>query len=151
MVHVRDPRQAIHSLEHHFQRYTWQMTKDMKNFYSEMTLSEKHDYMIMEWLPGQIQWISRWANAKERIDVRFTTFEKFMSNRDGFIDTILENYGGDTAYFDKSTIYEFGEGVDTHFRSGQTDEWRGIFAAAQINRMNELIPENFWNLFHWSP
>ena len=92
-----------------------------------------------------------WVKARSSLNIAFTTFEEFVSDRDAFIDRILSLYSGDRRYFDRELALREHAGVDYHRRSGRTDEWREILTPEQIEQINRQIPDQFWQLFGWVP
>ena len=39
--------------------------------------------------------------------------------------------------------------LKTHFRTGSTDEWRKVLNNEQIQKINSLIPEEWFEKFNW--
>jgi hypothetical protein len=149
IVHVRDPRQWIISAAEHGRLYA---NSAMPLFRQETRggLAETIEFMI-DMLPETIEWINGWMRARQRLTVHFTTFEDFVRDRDGFIDRVLSLYGGDTRFFDRANAVQDQPGVDYHRRLGSTDEWKTVLTRQQIDRVNGLIPNQFWSTFGWQP
>jgi hypothetical protein len=91
------------------------------------------------------------VKAREKLTVNFTTFEDFVRDREGFLDRILSYYGGDTRFFDRERAFTEQPGTDYHRRRGLIDEWKDVLTREQIEHVNSLIPNEFWNLFGWEP
>ena len=92
-----------------------------------------------------------WVDARTHLDINFTTFEEFVSNQDRFIERVVSIYGGSTAYFDKAAAITEHGGIDYHRRKGSIDEWRTRLSPGQVDAINALIPDEFWDLFGWEP
>jgi hypothetical protein len=149
IVHVRDPRQWIISTAEHGRLYANLATPSRRQE-TRGGLAKTIEFMI-DVLPETIEWIGGWVKARERLDVQFTTFEDFVRDRDGFVDRILSLYGGDIRFFDRANALQEQPGVDYHRRLGSTDEWKTILTREQIDRVNALIPNEFWSIFGWQP
>ena len=49
------------------------------------------------------------GRCQSPLDISFTTFEEFVSDRERFVERVVSLYGGSTAYFDKAAaITEHG-------------------------------------------
>ncbi len=149
IVHVRDPRQQMVSLMEHYRLYPNQLGVAVKQGEDEDEVAL--DKIIGERLDGQVEWISGWVEARDKINVKFSTFEEFVEDRQGFLDRILGYYGGDTKYFDQASAWTQHARVDYHRRKGSVDEWRTRLSPKQIAKINEAIPNSFWELFGWRP
>jgi tetratricopeptide (TPR) repeat protein len=149
ILHVRDPRQIVVSFAHHLTDYRAQFGS-IKGYSENLdaSLSVRIDFVIREFLPQRVEWLKCWLNARDKLDIRITTYEMFVLERNRFIETILMHYGGDTRYFNRSNA-EGPSGVDGHFRKGITDEWRSAMNKEQIYRMNEIIGERMLTTFGW--
>jgi tetratricopeptide (TPR) repeat protein len=150
IVHVRDPRQWLVSAAERGRLYA---NLSIPSYRQETRggLAQTIEFMMGSLLPEIIEWIKLWIVARQRLTVHFTTFEDFVRDRDGFIDRILSLYAGDTRFFDRANASREQPGVDYHRRLGSTDEWRTVLTREQIDRINGLIPNEFWNMFEWQP
>lgn len=149
IVHVRDPRQLVVSLMEHYRRYPAQLTAGERR---EMAGDEAAlDFLVDQHMPRIVAWIDDWVKARDQLDVRFTTFEEFVTDRERFLERILSFYGGDTRYFNRAAALGEQAGTDYHRRSGRTDEWKERLTAGQIATINRAMPDYFWDLFGWTP
>ena len=48
-------------------------------------------------------------------------------------------------------VFKKHAGVDYRIRRGLTDEWKTVLTHKQVERINEMIPSEFWGLFGWQP
>ena len=149
IVHTRDPRQWVISATEHARVYASSAPPAVRERRAA-GLSSGLNFTI-ESLPLIIGWIKGWIKARESLMVDFTTFEEFVRDRDKFLDRILSLYGGDIRYFDRKKAFQEQAGIDYHRRAGRTDEWRAVLTRKQIQRINDLIPNDFWHLFGWQP
>jgi tetratricopeptide (TPR) repeat protein len=150
IVHVRDPRQWVLAAAGHLRQYENIVPPERR----EAALGGPQkaiDYAVRELAAGAISWIDRWVKAREKLTVNFTTFEDFVRDREGFLDRILSYYGGNTRFFDRERAFTEQPGTDYHRRRGLIDEWKDVLTPEQIDQVNRLIPNEFWNLFGWEP
>ena len=148
IVHVRDPRQWVLSMAAHNRRYAHLVLPSWREASRGGPANTIH-FVIRELLPDAIAWIDGWMKAREKLTVNFTTFEEFVRDKDKFLDRILALYGGDTRFFDGKKAFEEQSGVDYHRRLGLIDEWKSALTRQQVEYVNSLIPNEFWNLFGW--
>lgn len=149
IVHVRDPRQVILSLVHHKVKYERTFDEVRKYSYVDMPLPEKVDFVFKNNWEKIIEWIELWVEASKRMEITFTTFEDFVTDKDRFIRKVLDAYGGPRDYFDYDAAITQRSGTDYHLRKGLTDEWREAFTPAQYEFANETMPEHFFEMFGW--
>jgi tetratricopeptide (TPR) repeat protein len=150
IVHVRDPRQWVVAMAGHLRLYQDSVPPVMR----ETALGGPENaiaYAIRDMLPDTIAWIDGWVKAREKLPVNFTTFEDFIRDREEFLDRILSYYGGDRRFFDREKAFAEQPGTDYHRRRGLIDEWKDVLNREQIEQINNLIPNEFWNLFGWEP
>lgn len=150
IVHVRDPRQVVVSLMEHRRRYAWQVPANLR---AQVAGDDETalDAVVAGAFGSAVRWIDAWVQARRTLDIRFTTFEQFVTDRDGFIDRMLEVYGAGTRYFDRSAALAGGAQTDYHRRLGSIDEWRTRMTPKQVERINAEMPSHFWDVFDWSP
>jgi hypothetical protein len=148
IVHVRDPRQALISLIHHFDAYPDQM-RELRTRAAGCTISDRAKNVLHAYR-GSIQWISGWVDAAEHIDIMFSTYEQFVRDKDMLVEQYLEFYGGDRRQFSYERALEQCEGKDYHFRSGKTDEWREVLDPALADKLSALLPERIKDKFGWA-
>jgi tetratricopeptide (TPR) repeat protein len=148
MVNVRDPRQLVVSMVGHFEKYPMMIPPRLR---STADTNSAVAAVIDEYYPEMVGWIDDWVAARSRLEVAFTTFEEFVTDRHAFVERCLALYGGDRRYFDRETALTEQPGVDYHRRLGATDEWRSVLTAQQIEILNRQIPERLWTTFGWVP
>jgi hypothetical protein len=149
IVHVRDPRQALVSLVHHFDMYPDQIVKHRNDATDGQTVSER----AMSCLPfyaNSIHWITGWLELEGEIDILFSTFEDFVKDRTTFVENYLNFYGGDRTYFNWHDAFGEHKGVDDHFRSGRTAEWREIFSTNDSEYLSSLLSQRLKARFGWA-
>ncbi len=102
IINLRDPRQAILSLTHHFNELEvsepfLNFTYSFPNHYFSLPLSKQIDYQIENWLPVFINWVEGWLDVSEdprlQLDILFTHFEDMKNDPQIFFRSILEFYG----------------------------------------------------------
>jgi hypothetical protein len=150
IVHVRDPRQQIIAEIGHVRLYASMIPPSVRATVNG-DVNQTVAFAVEKIFPDSLAWIERWVKARDRLPVHFTTFEEFIRNRDQFVDRLLSLYGGDTRFFDRKAALEEHSGIDYHRRLGSVDEWRSILSPQQTERLNSLIPDEYWNLFGWTP
>jgi len=149
-VHVRDPRGQLVSLVHHYRRYgTQNALFDAR--WARMSVDEQIEYCLIHHLTKHIDWISGWLAARDRLTLHFTTYEAFVGDKARFVESMLEHYGGNTAYFDRDAALGHHGGIDYHFRRGEAESWRDELSPAQIETINRAMPDDFWRTFGWNP
>lgn len=148
IVHIRDPRQSLLSLIHHFPRYPQDSPVLARGAFDREPIGRQLDVMFLTYLEG-IRWIQRWVDAEKEIQILFSTFEDFVMDRDRFMERYIEFYGGPREFFSYDAAVSEHAGTDYHFRRGQIDEWRSVFSAAQAKRLSEWLPETLKSRFGW--
>ncbi len=148
IVHVRDLRQLVVSAAGHIQKYAADTPPSLR---FAGGLQDIAGAIIEQQCAEAITWMDGWVKARSKLNIAFTTFEEFVSDRDAFVDRILSLYSGDRRYFDRERALREQAGIDYHRRSGRTDEWREILTPDQVERINRRIPDQFWQLFGWVP
>ena len=96
-----------------------------------------------------IRWIQGWIDAEAEIEVLFSTFESFVTDKRSFTERYLEFYRGPRECFSYENALTDHAGTDYHFRSGQIDEWRTVFPAQQASRLSHWLPDAFKQRFGW--
>jgi Sulfotransferase domain len=152
IVHVRDPRQQLISLIHHHRRYPEQLAASKREILTKNDDNEVFRYVMDEiFVPTTIWWIDNWYKARDKLGLKFTTFEEFIRDRRKFAEKIVSLYGGNTRYFDQAIALGEHAGIDYHKRLGAIDEWRIVLNPKQVDEVNSAIPGYFWDAFGWTP
>ena len=154
VVHLRDPRQAMLSWLHHVEKAHLPSKKSsyLPNGYSYWNFSQRVDWFIDNHFATCIEWIKQWVDFSvnnQEIDLLFTTYEEFVSDRDAFWSRILSFYGYDLKRVNMQKLPE-KKGF-YHYRNGTVDEWREVLTREQQIRVTEMIPRDFFTRFNWVP
>lgn len=149
IVHLRDPRQSLLSLVHHFIRYPEQHPELIKRGFDQQPIAEQLDTLIESYI-SRIRFIEGWVQAEEELDIMFSTFEEFVCDRDAFIQRYLGFYGGPLEHFSYDKATHRHAGIDYRYRAGRTDEWREVFPAHYANCLSQFLPEGLKLRFGWA-
>ncbi len=156
-LHIRDPRQATVSYMHHLENNLSGELFALRNWiqpflpdnYAQMDWPQKTAWQAKNHVPGQIHWIQEWVTAAERdprFDIMIIDFDEFRRNEVATINKVLGFFGIDY----QVTEADMPQKKDVpHFRSGQTEEWRGVFTPRQQEIHWQLIPESLAARFGW--
>jgi hypothetical protein len=150
IVHVRDPRQWVVAISAHMRQYEKSVPPGLRDT-THGGSAETVAFAIQNSLPAMIEWLNGWVRARQKLNLHFTTFEELVRDKEKFLDRILSLYGGDTRFFNRRKAMEDQPGVDYHRRKGLVDEWKEVLTRKQIEHVNTLIPDEFWNVFGWDP
>lgn len=152
IFHVRDLRQQVISAAHHIHKdktnpYWIQSFVSLGFDIRSWTFDDFLDHEI-KYLPWRISFIQGWIDAYERksLDIMITTFEDYYDNSEEFIRKILAFYD---IPFDSFVAPNIPKDPFHHYRKGSKDEWRDVLNEEQINEINSLIPEDFFERFRW--
>lgn len=157
VFHVRDPRQATLSWAHfvhddvsmRLMGPIWRRIVPPASVLSG-TLPGLLDWCIEHYLPAEIAFMEGWRQVAEDpdsgIQVLFMTFERFLTDPDGYMAEVLDFYGIDRAGFAAEAEAEV-----VHLRKGQTEEWRGVLSADQQRRAWAQIPAPLAEAYNWTP
>jgi hypothetical protein len=147
IVHVRDPRQTLLSTVHHLSLYPDQLitlTKTVTHRPIAQQIDELMDFYI-----HRIRWIAGWMEAESKLDLMFSTFEDFVSDRRAFIQRYLDFYGAPPEHFSYESAVERHQGTDYHYRKGEISEWRNVFPSKQAAYLSSLVPKEVKQRFGW--
>jgi hypothetical protein len=151
IVHLRDPRQALISFVHHILRYKDHLPGSADQDFIKLPFGELVDWVLANrgYYYQTIDWIERWVDAANEIDIHFSTFEQFREYPDSVIQDYLRFYGGDPQYFQREKVFVQQEGTDYHFRLGEIHEWREVMTGSQIDRVNGALSSRLRTRFSW--
>ena len=115
-------------------------------------IDKKIDWQIDNYyVPADIEWISGWLKADTDPDfpceIHFSKFEDLVHNPKKYFQDILSFYGLPEEKFTYPKKPRFK--LKTQFRKGSTDEWREVLNKEQIQKINALIPEAWFERFNW--
>ena len=153
IVHLRDPRQACLSYLHNILRNQKnnKILNDLlflPNDFFNKNFDEQLDFIIDNRMQFNINWIQSWidfANS-ENVSVHFSTYEELVNNEEAFYNKILLFYNIDKKNFKKVIKKNKNKYL---FRKGKTDEWKTVFNSKQVEKVNKLMPNDFFNKFNW--
>ena len=148
IVHVRDPRQRLLSMIHHVLRYSDAGVNLKNNSFADLSISEQIEALI-EFYTESIWWLQSWLRAAEELDIHFSTFKDFVTDRESFIQGYIDYYGHESLFsYEKATTLPGS--IDDRYRAGQIDEWRRKFPPDDIARLNDLLPDFIKERFGWT-
>ena len=115
-------------------------------------IDKKIDWQIDNYyVPADIEWISGWlktdADPDFPCEIHFSKFEDLVHNPKKYFQDILSFYGLPEEKFTYPKKPRFKP--KTHMRKGLTDEWREVLNKEQIQKINALIPEAWFDRFNW--
>lgn len=161
VVHVRDPRQNLISMVHHFSAMIKEnafsthhkklFVEDFLKTYASLSLSEQVSYHMKEYLPKAISFINNWVEAKDNplysSKILLTQHEILKEDNNAFLESILNFYSIDKSMF--CFPNKKPEKGELHFREGRTDEWREVLTPTQAKKATDMIPEKLFKRFNW--
>lgn len=151
VVNTRDPRQNYLSLLHHLSMYRSDFPELEKANYFSLPLSKQALLQVPVYRQYVIGWLEGWVAAERSgLQILFTTYERFISEREKQIEELLDFYGGDRRYFDEKAASSVHGSIDYHLRKGETDEWRTVFGPEIVRELNSAIPANWFERFGWT-
>lgn len=151
IVHFRDVRQATLSWLHHLERRpAWieELKLPVPINYRQMSLEEKLDWQIDNYLPSCVRWIQEWLEVEKNkdIDILIMTYEEMVSNPLQFFLKIHQFYKSNLQLSSKDILPPESS---KNYRNGTADEWFDVFTLEQKERATALIPEDWFERFHW--
>ena len=145
VVHIRDPRQVLVSMMHHF----FDAEEDVDRFGIEPDRINPEDwtstldYLIDEVFPVLLKYVIDWHKVSKEgsLDVSFVTYELFVRDPSQYFSNLF-------------AIWEGSPGlpvpdINQHFRKGDSSEWRNILTKRQQERVNRVIPPVLLEEFNW--
>ena len=144
ILHIRDPRQAILSLYHHFNLYSAAYKYDktyLPENYSKWDMEKQLDWVIDDSAPKYKYWLENWVNIYKsgEYNILLTTHNQLKNCPDQLFEKIHQFYG-----FDKEISYtrKQTDMKNMHFRKGEEDEWKSVMTKSQQARLNSFFDEN---------
>lgn len=159
VVHVRDPRQSLLSWYYHLETFEEKFKMNVFDMddtplclnYLKLSMEEKLDWLIENYQPLQVKWLTDWIdvskNQSATFDIFFSEFTDLKNDPDKFFKKILDFYSIDHALW-VSENYATKSGA-FHFRRGEVDEWRSVMNLKQQKRLTELMPDELFTFFNW--
>ena len=116
------------------------------------SFEKKLDWQIDNFcVPVSIEWIKGWLEVKNNPDfycnVLYCQHQTLAKNVKKYFQNILSFYGLPEEKFKFPPQPEFKE--KTHMRKGETDEWKKILNSNQTKKINNLMPESWFERFDW--
>ena len=154
VFHVRDIRQYVLSFANYHFDYVSRGNTQLIQEYWNVGLDVRHwtldDFTekFIQSVSSLVQIIQGWLDVYNEgvLPVLVTTYEEFVDDQDAFFKKVL-------------TFYDIPDGEFKHvvvpkdwkcnFRNGTKDEWRDVLTLEQQERINAMIPEEFFEFFHW--
>ena len=158
LVIVRDIRQSIVSkiAYSEYLRYSGNITGLLQYQYPadffHWPIEKKVDWQIDNYyVPADIEWISGWLRADTNPDfpceIHFCNFELLATDPKKYFQDILSFYNISDKGFNYPEKPKFKP--NTHLRKGSINEWKRVLTEEQINKINTLIPKDWFNKFNW--
>ena len=158
LVIVRDIRQSIVSKVEYseYLRLTGNITALLQyqypNGFFHWPINKKIDWQIDNYYtPADIEWIKGWLIADEDPEfpckIHFSRFEVLARDPKRYFQEILSFYDLPEDKFTFPQKPEFNP--KTHLRKGSTDEWKDVLSEKQVQKINNLILDEWFERFNW--
>lgn len=158
ILHLRDPRQALLSWIYHLDYITRGEDQSIEllyfiprtpSGYFDLSMSDKIDWQIDNYLPQLVAWASRWIAIADSgcIPVLITHQEELRTNEKIFFDSILSFHNIDDLTYSMPNVPRTMK--DTHFRLADPTEWIRTFTPDQTLRATSEIPSSLQERFGW--
>ena len=158
LVIVRDIRQSIISkiAYSEFLRYNGNISALLQYQYPDgffhWPIEKKIDWQIDNYYtPADIEWITGWlkadANPNFPCEIFFSKFEDLVTNPKKYFQDILSFFEIPEEKFIYPQKPKFKS--NTHLRKGSTNEWKEILNVRQIKKINNAIPDDWFDRFNW--
>jgi hypothetical protein len=157
VVHIRDPRSVLLSWTHHIARQFMEgSTLDLFKVtpvppleYHTLTFAERIDWNIDHFLPSVVAWTRDWVRLADRFSDRIllTEFSELKNNEQELVEKVINHSGlraGDYRHVPPDKT------MAVHFRRGELDEWRNVFTPGQLQRAEQMIPDEHRVRFGWN-
>ncbi|MBF0266286.1 MAG: sulfotransferase domain-containing protein [Gammaproteobacteria bacterium] len=148
IVHIRDPRQVILSMAHHFSTEfyltgAFPLLEAPANFL-ELDLTEKLNFIIdrfaselNQWLLG---WIELFENKQKNFQIMLTNHEILKNRPEYLFQEIMKFYGIEQIEFN----YERPVVGKAHYRKGTRNEWEKVFTEEQKQKVNSIFSDKIF-------
>ena len=161
VVHVRDPRQAVVSLAHHFrlgyqeQELHWQKLS-MSPYcpeYDILSFERQLEWTFDHYYPRYVQWTEDWARAatdrSHGLEILLVTYEEFRADENAYFRRLLEFLDiSPEAFLQQPNASR--KTVAFHYRKGMVDEWRQVCTNEQQEWMQTLLTDDVVERFGWT-
>lgn len=147
VVNLRDPRQQILSMTHHYLRY--KEFHAMNYLPSDVKFEDALQIMMNDHFEKMIYWIEGWYEQKDEFSIIFSTYESFMQDKKRHVDYLIDAYGYHGRSINYDAVLNLDINIDDHFRKGSTTEWRDSLSRQQIEWMNDRLSDEVLHFFGW--
>lgn len=154
VFHVRDLRQRVVSHANYHFHLASQGNKKIMDLYHKIGLDVEHwrlkdfiEYFILR-TPEYVNRIQGWLSVDRQgiFPMLITTYEEFLDNEEEFFRKILAFYDIPDEEFKVTYV---PKDSTSKFRNGTKNEWREALTLEQQERINSMIPKEFFDFFHW--
>ena len=161
-VHHRDPRDALNSWVHYLQKYDQHQNDydssynlffiypSLPDDYFDRSFSAQLDYQIDIFFKDCIAWAESWVQAHSLLTdqrICFGSMNEMTDDPLAYLERISDFFGYSREYFEKLAVIEREK--HANFRAGLHGGWRNTFSSEQIERVNQLIPDEHFKFFGW--
>lgn len=158
LVIVRDVRQSIVSKVAYseYLRFSGNVSALMQYQYPinyfHWPIEKKIDWQIDNYYtPADIEWTTGWlkadANPNFPCEIFFSKFEDLVTNPKKYFQDILSFFEIPEEKFIYPQKPKFKS--NTHLRKGSTSEWKEVLNVRQIKKVNNAIPDDWFDRFNW--
>ena len=118
----------------------------------QISIKKQLDWQIENsCVPITIAWINGWLEADKNpefpCEIHYSQQLLLNKNEKKHFQNILSFYGLPEEKFISSPKAKFKEG--TTQRKGSVDEWKEVLTPIQIQKINKLIPQSWFQRFGW--
>ena len=158
VVNFRDPRAALLSFVHHFDRpniyenpaMAFRIFPRTPDGYRQLGFEQKVDWHIENYLPGVVDWIEGWLSVIDRPEfgsrIILTQYEDIVGRDEDFILGVINELGLPAP----ATVGLPPKDMKSHYRNGSKDAWMTAFTPKQIEVATRMIPRPLMERFGWS-
>lgn len=158
VLHLRDPRQVLLSWAYFVRDDIaqtplgplWRQTCPPAA-YLQGDFGALLDWCVDSYLPHVVAFIEEWMRIADDpeipLDVRFSTFERFLEAPRDHLADLLAFYDTPADAIDEQA-QEWA--ADGHYRRGEREEWRDVLTPDQKARANAQLPGTVMERLGWS-
>jgi hypothetical protein len=153
VLHLRDPRATLLSWVHFLDKRGARHESGFGSIenpagvkFQNMPFEERTDACIDHFFMHSVAWIENWLEQLKidpRLNFLIVRHDDLISDEEAYFNRIMKFYDLNSKV---STVVS---DETTHFRSGNNNEWREVLTSAQIERMNNAIPNWMFERFGW--
>ncbi|MGN7612294.1 tetratricopeptide repeat protein [Magnetococcales bacterium HHB-1] len=153
LVHIRDPRQSLHSYHYHCRSGRGLMRNRAANVdYPDLPEEERRHWLMKNYFEYQVLWIQNWLKVwKEQqrlsFNIHLSSFDQFLAEG---AEPFLANRC-QALNFHPETIHVPPKSAKVRFRKGDPKAWRHAFNDEEKAWMWQRIPQEIANQFGWEP